>query len=298
MKWLRAFILFSRPHTIIGTTLSVVGIYFIAWAHGGTPAWEWGILLPALLSCLGANVYIVGLNQVTDVAIDRINKPYLPLASGVYSLRTGKLVILLCLAVSLMIAIAEGSFLALTVIISVLIGTAYSLPPLRLKRFHFWAAACIFTVRGVVVNLLLFLHFNQRLSDDTAIPPQVWALTIFIFGLSLVIAWFKDIPDMEGDSRFKIMTLSLTLGPRKVFNIGRGLLAACYGGMILTGMIGIAGVNGIVLTAAHAGLLALMWRISRRIKPGEPASMTRYYLFIWVLFFAEYIVFPVACLAG
>lgn len=183
-------------------------------------------------------------------------------------------------------------------LVSVLIGTAYSLPPLRLKRFHFWAAACIFTVRGVVVNLFLFLHFNQRLSGAVDIPPQVWTLTAFIFGFSLVIAWFKDIPDMEGDSRFKIMTLSLRLGARKVFNIGRGLLAAGYAGMILGGMIGIPGVNGMVLAATHAGLLGLMWLFSLRITPGEQASMTRYYLFIWVLFFAEYIVFPVACLAA
>jgi len=27
-------------------------------------------------------VYITGLNQVTDVEIDKINKPYLPVASG------------------------------------------------------------------------------------------------------------------------------------------------------------------------------------------------------------------------
>lgn len=107
MKWIRAFIQFSRPHTIIGTTLSVVGIYFIAWAHNGMPARQWEILLPALLSCLGANIYIVGLNQVTDVAIDRINKPYLPLAAGIYSLRTGKIIISFCLAVSLLLAI-EG----------------------------------------------------------------------------------------------------------------------------------------------------------------------------------------------
>lgn len=35
-------------------------------------------LVPALLM----NVSIVGLNQLYDVEIDKINKPYLPLASG------------------------------------------------------------------------------------------------------------------------------------------------------------------------------------------------------------------------
>ena len=41
--------------------------------------------MPALLM----NICIVGLNQVYDVRIDRVNKPYLPLASGEFSMQTG-----------------------------------------------------------------------------------------------------------------------------------------------------------------------------------------------------------------
>lgn len=33
----------------------------------------------ALVSSLHSNVFITGLNQLSDVAIDKINKPYLPL---------------------------------------------------------------------------------------------------------------------------------------------------------------------------------------------------------------------------
>ncbi len=36
------------------------------------------------------NICIVGLNQIFDVPIDRINKPYLPLASGEFSMCMGK----------------------------------------------------------------------------------------------------------------------------------------------------------------------------------------------------------------
>lgn len=35
---------------------------------------------------------------------------------------------------------------------SVILGTSYSLPPLRLKRFPFLAAFCIITVRGALVR--------------------------------------------------------------------------------------------------------------------------------------------------
>ncbi|XLR30996.1 hypothetical protein S83_058896, partial [Arachis hypogaea] len=43
----------------------------------------------AVVAALFMNIYIVGLNQLSDIEIDRINKPYLPLASGEYSVGTG-----------------------------------------------------------------------------------------------------------------------------------------------------------------------------------------------------------------
>ena len=46
-------------------------------------------LMQALIPALLMNICIVGLNQIFDVPIDRINKPYLPLASGEFSMRTG-----------------------------------------------------------------------------------------------------------------------------------------------------------------------------------------------------------------
>eukprot|EP00903_Cladosiphon_okamuranus_P000467 g465.t1 len=99
------------------------------WCHRETPpelsAAEQGLLeriyklyhLPpmellglTLLSCLGANIYIVGLNQITDVEIDKINKPYLPLASGAFSMRQGYFIVGLSLLVSLAIAIYLGKY--------------------------------------------------------------------------------------------------------------------------------------------------------------------------------------------
>ncbi|RWW04037.1 hypothetical protein GW17_00032757 [Ensete ventricosum] len=52
------------------------------------------LLLQAVIAAVFMNIYIVGLNQVYDIEIDKVNKPNLPLASGEYSLRTGVAVIL------------------------------------------------------------------------------------------------------------------------------------------------------------------------------------------------------------
>lgn len=50
-------------------------------------------LLQALVPALLMNICIVGLNQLYDVEIDRVNKPYLPLASGELSKQQGRWIV-------------------------------------------------------------------------------------------------------------------------------------------------------------------------------------------------------------
>jgi homogentisate phytyltransferase/homogentisate geranylgeranyltransferase len=296
LPWLYAFWKFSRPHTIIGTTLSVLGLYWVAFAFQLPPP-AIQILTPllALLACLCGNVYIVGLNQLEDIAIDRINKPHLPLASGEFSLREARAIVLITGVLALLLAFSQGIFLLGTVGLSLAIGTAYSLPPIRLKRFPIWASLCIFTVRGVIVNLGLFLHFKQKFGGNSTIPPAVWALTLFVLGFTFAIAIFKDIPDLEGDRRYHITTFTLRLGQKPVFDLARWVLTLCYGGMMAAGFF-LPGVNSILLIGSHAIALLVFWTLSLRVDLRDKVAIARFYQFIWKLFFLEYLIFPLACL--
>jgi len=71
---------FSRPHTIIGTTVSIVALYLIAVDTLPGLTLDGGLfdLFWTLVAGLAVNVYIVGINQLEDVEIDRINKPFPP----------------------------------------------------------------------------------------------------------------------------------------------------------------------------------------------------------------------------
>lgn len=150
---------FSRPHTIIGTALSVCSISLAA--VQGTPIASWGsqqlwVLAAALSSALLANISIVGTNQCFDVHIDKINKPYLPLASGEWSLATGIAVSTVTGVLACAVAIASGSMpLIATVFGSIALGVAYSadVPLLRWKRYPLAAATCILVVRAVLVQV-------------------------------------------------------------------------------------------------------------------------------------------------
>ncbi|MDY7020352.1 MAG: homogentisate phytyltransferase [Cyanobacteriota bacterium] len=309
IPWLYSFWKFSRPHTIIGTSLSVLGLTLVAWSDNiqnisNDRSFITTVLVSVIVSwlaCLCGNIYIVGLNQLEDVEIDRINKPHLPIASGEYSKFQAKAIIITTGLLALLFATVQGKFLLATVGVSLAIGTAYSLPPIRLKRFPFWAALCIFTVRGVIVNLGLYLHLSWVLSNHTiegipSLTPSVLILTLFILVFTFAIAIFKDIPDIEGDRQYNITTFTIRLGTVAVFNLARWVLTGCYLGMIVAVILLQGWVNPILLVSSHLILLSLMWWQSTKVDLGKKEAIADFYQFIWKLFFLEYLIFPLTCL--
>lgn len=291
------YIRFSRPHTIIATSLQVVGLFIIAGGLEQFSAERIITLLVALISCLGVNIYIVGLNQLADIEIDRINKPDLPLASGALTIRQGRRLVVLAGLLTMLLAATQGIYLLSTIIISFIVGTVYSLPPLHLKRFPIAAAVCIAFVRGFVANTGLFLHYWQNFGSEGLTPEIPWtfvvAVSLFFFGFGLVIALYKDIPDLAGDKRYGIRTFTVRLGPERVFRIGRWLLTVFYVVPIGLALLEIGRPANIALIVAHFLALLFFWQKSLAVRPEDTRSMTRFYLILWSLFYAEYIILSV-----
>ncbi|WP_051324265.1 homogentisate phytyltransferase [Candidatus Solirubrobacter pratensis] len=282
---------FARPHTIIGTALSILGLYGIAAAEDhGTGAPD---LLATLVAGLAVNIAIVGVNQITDVEIDRLNKPYLPIAAGDLSPQAAKAIVIACTALPLAMALTQGAAETIAVAAALAVGALYSLPPTRLKRFPIAASLCITGVRSLAVNLGVYAHFAH------GIAPPVWALCLFVLPFSFAIAVLKDVPDIEGDRAYSIRTFTVRLGPEPVFRVGLFALALAYAGMILAGppLLG-DHVQPAVLVAGHLGAFALLIRWARRAHPTDPAAFTRFYMRVWALFFLEYLLLPLACLTA
>jgi homogentisate phytyltransferase/homogentisate geranylgeranyltransferase len=296
---LSIFIRFCRPHTIIATSLQVSGLFILAYASKPVSIDRLWIWFLALVASLAANIYIVGLNQLTDVVIDRINKPTLPLASGELSIRQGRLIVIAVALASVTVAATQSPILLITVLISMLIGSLYSLPPFHLKSRPLWAALSIAFVRGFVANLGLILHFNQEIGPSSAVSwPLAVGLTAFFFGFGLVIALYKDIPDLIGDKEYDVRTYTVRLGPERVFNAGRLILTATYVIPILAAVTLLPDLSGVVLLAAHLVIVALFWRRSLAVDLARPDDVTRFYMFLWSLFYVEYILLALAALSG
>jgi homogentisate phytyltransferase/homogentisate geranylgeranyltransferase len=283
---------FGRPHTLVGTALSVVGLYLIAAAERDA-AGRAADLLATLVAGLTVNIAIVGVNQLTDVDIDRVNKPWLPIAAGELSMNGARTIVVACTAIPLAMAVTQGVVETVAVAAGLAVGALYSLPPFRFKRFPVAASLCITGVRSLVVNLGVYWHF----AGDIA--PPVWALCLFVLPFSFAIAVLKDVPDLEGDRQFSIRTFTVRMGGRRVFAIGMAALAVAYGGMIFVAPFLLSGhAQPAVLIGGHVAAAALLWYWSGQADPQDRKAFTRFYMRVWALFFLEYLLVPIACLTS
>jgi homogentisate phytyltransferase / homogentisate geranylgeranyltransferase len=294
---------FSRPHTLIGTCFSIAGIYVIAASSlpGVAVGNGLGDLALTLLAGAAVNVYIVGLNQCEDVEIDRINKPWLPIAAGRLSLRAAWRIVVGCALLAAALAVSQGWVEAVAVGSALAIGTAYSSPPLRLKRFPALAAASISVVRACVVNLGVYLHFASSLGGRagfSAIPDSIVALTLFVLPFSFAIAVLKDVPDAEGDRRFRIGTFTVRLGARAAFRMGMTALVAGYLGMAIAAPLLVDDASAWVMAAGHLACLGVLLGLAAGVRLDDPARFSRFYMRVWALFFVEYLLVPAAVVAS
>jgi len=116
--------------------------------------------------------------------------------------------------------------------------------------------------------------------------------TGFMMFFSVVIALFKDIPDIEGDRIFGIRSFSVRLGQKKVFWICVGLLEMAYSVAILMGATSTSLWSKTATIAGHSILAAILWSRARSVDLTSKAAITSFYMFIWKLFYAEYLLIP------
>ncbi|KAF8687174.1 hypothetical protein HU200_006410 [Digitaria exilis] len=296
-KKLRAFYWFCRPHTIIGTILGITSVSLlpVKSLDDLSVTVLWGFL-EALASALCMNIYVVGLNQLFDIEIDKVNKPNLPLASGEFSVATGVLLVVAFLAMSISIGVRSKSApLMCALLVSFLLGSAYSIdvPLLRWKRHPFLAAFCILVVRAILVQLAFFTHMQQHILKRPFMPTRsVVFATFFMCCFSAVIALFKDIPDVDGDRDFGIQSLSVRLGQHKVYGLCINILMAAYAAAILVGASSANLYQKIATVFGHGLLAFMLWQRAQRFDVANKTCITPFYMFIWKLFYAEYFLIP------
>ncbi len=289
---LRSFWEFCRPHTIVGTTLAVLVLYGLAAVSTGRQ--DLVAFALSYVAAIGVNIYIVGLNQLTDVDIDRINKPYLPLASGAFDRGLAQLIVGVALGIALLAALAQGGYMLGTILAVFAIGSAYSLPPIRLKEHPFWAAASITVARALISNIGYYLHYTERLTGHASLPVGVLAFVTFMFVFVIVIAIMKDVPDIEGDRMHRVPTLARRLGVEATLQLCRWILTFACVGFGIVSLLASDALNPLVVVATHVPVIAAIWVLGRKVDSRNVQSVYRYYMMLWKLYYLEFLAFPIA----
>ncbi|PKA52518.1 putative homogentisate phytyltransferase 2, chloroplastic [Apostasia shenzhenica] len=289
---------FLRPHTIRGTALGSVALVVRALIEnpGLIDWWLTFKALYGLIALLCGNGYIVGINQIFDIGIDKVNKPYLPIAAGDLSVQFAWILVLLFAAVGLLIVACNfGPFICSLYCLGLFLGTIYSVPPFRLKRYPVAAFLIIATVRGFLLNFGVYYATRASLGLSFQWSSPIAFITTFVTMFALVIAITKDLPDVEGDRKFQISTFATKLGVRNIALLGSGLLLANYISAILVAVYVPQAFRRSTMIPAHGifalGLIFQAWVLERAKYTKE--AVLQFYRFIWSLFYAEYLIFPV-----
>jgi len=209
---IRALYKFTRPHTIRGTILaSIAGtIRALVDTPGSITNVAWGTMLPrafiGMIALLLGNAFIVGINQIYDESIDKMNKPFLPVASGEMSKRFAWIaVVTSAIAGPLLVKQFFPLLLFKLYSFGLFLGLIYSVPPIRTKRNPILAGLTIACVRGFLLNFGVYYAVKDAVGAAFSWSPKVSFIARFMTLFATVIAITKDLPDIEGDKvRFVI----------------------------------------------------------------------------------------------
>ena len=316
---------FTRPHTLIGSALAIPALHLLAaplsstsplatFRSVSTMTTMMTSILYATVPALLMNLYITGLNQITDVEIDKINKPNLPIAAGILKRRDAIVTCLVALVASLYMGTyghqtysTQGLQVALWG--SGLLGTVYSLEPFRLKRYPVFAALCIVAVRGAIINASFFAHAMAAVFHEPSATvlsclmndPRCLFSSMFFGVFGIVIALMKDVPDVLGDKSSSIRTFSVRIGPERIFHFSRqmlmGLFYACTAGFVQRAItattVPLAACRYVVAMACLLAARSVRQQ-SKSVDPTNPTQVYEYYMHLWKIFYMSYVMLPFA----
>jgi homogentisate phytyltransferase/homogentisate geranylgeranyltransferase len=164
---------------------------------------------------------------------------------------------------------------------------------MRWKRSPWLAALCILAVRAVMVQLGFFLHMQHALGLSGFVLSRPLAFTMaFMLLYSVVIALFKDLPDIKGDTQAGVRTFSVRHGAKAIYWTCIGLLLAAYAGGVAFAATSPVAWTRLPVALGHIALAGLLWSKSVKVNPDRKQALAEHYMFIWKLFYAEYLIIP------
>ncbi|XP_057439896.1 glycinol 4-dimethylallyltransferase-like [Lotus japonicus] len=290
---------FSSPYAIFVRTLSTISTSLLAveTLSDISPLFFTGVL-QVIVAYIFMGIYTAGVNQLFDIEIDKINKPYLPLVSGQLSFTTGVIICACCLLLSFSFSWILGSWPLIWSLLSCCaVWTAYSAnaPLLRWKGHPVSAALSIVASWAVIFPIPDFLHMQTFVfKRPTIFPRSLIFVTIFMSLYSMGIALLKDIPDVEGDKKFGIYSFPARFGKKRVFWVCVSLFELAFGIALMVGATSSYMWSKVAMILGNTVLASVVWYRAKSVNLGSKDSMASFYMLIWKILFAAYMLMPLA----
>ena len=203
---LKNFIILCRPLNVI---IGMLSIFIGAFITGTIQP-----LLKVILASVSGGLIAAAANVINDyydVEIDKINKPYRPIAAGLVTPKQGFVYSLVLFLAGIVVGWLVNW---LAFIISIFSAVLLFLYSYQLKRTVLWGnisvslmTALAFIYGGVAVNRISF-----------ALIPAAFSF-FYHFGREII----KDVEDIEGDRADKIKTLPIEYGEKVALHAATGI---------------------------------------------------------------------------
>lgn len=248
------YVRLARPFTLLAPAVGMVsaGVAALgAMPAGDRPAWA-GLRLAAGAALAAAlNAASNALNQICDLAIDRINKPDRPLPAGRLSVRAAGVFSGALFALALGLSAVLDWDVLIVVVAGAAAVAAYSMPPVRTKRFPMLSNLTIALARGL---LLPVAGWAAIWRVDRV---EAWYLGGITFLFILGAASTKDFRDVAGDRAGGVVTLPIRYGARRAAQIVAPFLVVPFALMPIGACLGVLSGRAAVLSVA--GGVLMIW---------------------------------------
>lgn len=208
------YLFILRPLILIPSwNFLLIGSYLARGESGFTRELVLGLVI---YTCIMGGTYI--LNQIMDRETDRINKKLFLLSDGYVSVKAAYIEMILLWMVGLCCAATFDMIFFVFVVISLILGILYSVPPFKLKGrpiLDTLANGIGYGMLNFGVGWLLFRDFQW--SMFYRFMPYFLSICAVFINTTII--------DMEGDARANERTTALFLGERTATIISTVLMA-------------------------------------------------------------------------
>jgi geranylgeranylglycerol-phosphate geranylgeranyltransferase len=220
-----AYIQLIRPFTMVPPAVAVlaggllaVGFYGRLSIYSPLSLWLDFNFIPLVVGAIiygmlngASNSY----NQVSDLKIDKINRPNRPIPAGKISIKEALAFTFVLYLIGLVIAyIISFSFFVVTAI-CLMITTLYSTPPIYLKKRFLLSTTTIALCQSWLFLLAGWVIYPFAYP----LEPTFWFIGTILFILLVGACGTKDFTEVVGDGKYGMKTLPFLYGNEKAAKI-------------------------------------------------------------------------------